>query len=154
MPVNSSAGTATVDYDPTSNSKYGVLYNFCAASAGTYCYPNTTNYGNASYDICPAGWRLPVGGTSGEYVTLYGKYNTVAKMHSPVTSGGAGFAFPGYFTNAGIKQLDNYGYYWSSTRSDNTIMYDMSINASTVYPAHSGSDGRRCGRSIRCIKNN
>ena len=56
--------------------KVGIHYNYCAASGGTYCYPdNNTDYGNATYDICPAGWRLPAGASSrdvyNEYQILY-----------------------------------------------------------------------------------
>ena len=38
------------------NDIYGNWYNFCAASAGTACSGVAVN---TTYDICPAGWRLP-----------------------------------------------------------------------------------------------
>ena len=57
--------------------KIGVYYNYCATSAGTYCWGNGTSYSGSltsdpvtdSYrdiegDICPAGWRLPTGNTN------------------------------------------------------------------------------------------
>ena len=40
-----------------SNTSYGGYYNFCAASAGTVCTGTATI--DATYDICPKGWRLP-----------------------------------------------------------------------------------------------
>ena len=60
--------------------KVGIYYNYCAASAGSYCYGNGTGgyiYGSsnalpldregtaidAEYDICPSGWRMPTGGS-------------------------------------------------------------------------------------------
>ena len=64
--------------------RYGVYYNFCAASAGSYCYGDGLTQGdpsgNATEDICPKGWRLLTGDTGGELDTLYasGNYNTVA----------------------------------------------------------------------------
>jgi hypothetical protein len=43
----------------------GVKYNYCAASAGSYCFENTNGaggpYGDSVEDICPAGWRMPHG---------------------------------------------------------------------------------------------
>lgn len=54
--------------------KIGVYYNYCAASAGTICV--SSNSSNASQDICPKNWRLPTGGSSGEYNTLYSKYGS------------------------------------------------------------------------------
>jgi uncharacterized protein (TIGR02145 family) len=36
----------------------GYWYNYCAASAGTVCVGSSVSQ-DASYDICPAGWRLP-----------------------------------------------------------------------------------------------
>ncbi|MBO7657047.1 hypothetical protein J6S55_00125 [Candidatus Saccharibacteria bacterium] len=39
--------------------KSGVYYNFCAASGGTYCYAQDSGeHGDATYDICPKGWRM------------------------------------------------------------------------------------------------
>ena len=56
------------------NWKVGGYYNYCAASAGSYCYGNGTSEGapsvNATEDICPKGWRMPTGSTSGEYSAL------------------------------------------------------------------------------------
>jgi uncharacterized protein (TIGR02145 family)/uncharacterized repeat protein (TIGR02543 family) len=63
--------------------KYGVYYNFCAASAGSFCYGQDympgdgSNYGDAQYDICPTGWRLPTGSSTGEFQTLVNSYSTV-----------------------------------------------------------------------------
>ena len=64
--------------------KDGVYYSVCAISAGTYCYPSneSNDVANTAVDItedlCPAGWRLPTGGTvaidgqdAGEYATVY-----------------------------------------------------------------------------------
>ena len=53
----------------TGGYKVGSYYNYCAASAGCYCYGNATSTGtssgNATEDICPKGWRLPTGNISG-----------------------------------------------------------------------------------------
>ena len=74
-----SKDTTTTSYGNGSG-KIGVYYNYCAASAGSYCYGNGTSWGtssgNASEDLCPAGWRMPTGSTAGEHGILYNIYNT------------------------------------------------------------------------------
>ena len=65
--------------------KIGIYYNYCAASAGSYCYGNGTSYTgtptsdpdtsslqDVKEDICPAGWRLPTTyNNGGEFANLY-----------------------------------------------------------------------------------
>jgi uncharacterized protein (TIGR02145 family) len=57
------------------NWKVGVYYNYCAASAGSYCYGNGDAHnpyggGNILEDVCPSGWHMPIGSRSGEYSGL------------------------------------------------------------------------------------
>ena len=59
--------------DTTSQASYGMLYNYCAITAGTICTASNTT--NASYDICPAGWRLPTGTSTGEFQALSAAYS-------------------------------------------------------------------------------
>ena len=64
------------DQDPIEsvrNSKYGIYYSICAASAGSYCYTNgvedkADTAVDVEYDVCPSNWRLP---TSGYYYGYY-----------------------------------------------------------------------------------
>ncbi len=53
----------------TTNPQYGYYYNWCAAMGnqqGTVACANaTTPAYNANVSICPAGWRLPMGGNPG-----------------------------------------------------------------------------------------
>jgi len=61
-----------IAYDKFTNGhiggKIGIMYNYCAASAGSFCFPeiaddNDDDFWPSSFkadeDICPAGWRLP-----------------------------------------------------------------------------------------------
>ncbi len=63
--VNHKDDVVYTDPDTGVKWKAGVYYNFCAASAGSYCYndyQDTEREGtlsSAEYDICPYGWRLP-----------------------------------------------------------------------------------------------
>ena len=53
--------------------RLGIEYNYCAASAGAYCYNNDTHdYPETiTEDICPSGWKIPTGNSYGEFRTLY-----------------------------------------------------------------------------------
>ena len=47
---------------------YGVMYGWYTATAGNGDYAMSS--GNVVGDICPAGWRLPTGSGSGEFMSL------------------------------------------------------------------------------------
>ena len=145
--TNSAGELASVSgTDSVSGTPYGTLYNYYAATAGTIS--GDTNNSNAEYDICPAGWRLPTGGPSGELQALYTEYNSNILMRKPVAEGGAAFALAGY-----LSLLTEYqgasGYYWSSTRNDNASMYLLYLDANYINPTN--YIDRRGGNSIRCV---
>ncbi|MDO4753044.1 MAG: FISUMP domain-containing protein, partial [Candidatus Saccharibacteria bacterium] len=132
--------------DSTSKTKNGTLYNYCAVSAGAACNSTTSN---TASDICPKGWRLPIGGPNGDFQKLYSltNYNTLAKMRSPVSDGGAAFALPGYFNTS---HLSSGTAYWTSIAYNSTASYAMSINTSNgVNPTNYGVNS--LGFSVRCI---
>ena len=133
--------------DSTSGTAYGTLYNYCAASANTIC--TSSNSSNASYDICPAGWRLPTSGSSGEFQALYSQYNSSALMRASAANGGAAFALAGYFYSSTPTDQNSRGQYWSSTRYNNGSMYDLILYTSSVSPTDYSGSSR--GQSIRCI---
>ncbi|MBQ8156187.1 hypothetical protein IJ101_00130 [Candidatus Saccharibacteria bacterium] len=126
--------------------KVGVYYNYCAASAGSYCYdsdvaPENTN---ATQDICPAGWRMPTGGSSGEYQALFTSYSSNgANFKSALSTPRSG-----NFYNGSASYQDSSGCFWSSTRSNGSYMYDLYAFSGT-FPQHSFS--RDYGNSVRCL---
>ena len=134
--------------DPTSLTAYGTLYNYYAASAGTIT--GDSNSDNASYDICPAGWRLPTGGSGGDFQTLYSNnaYNTSGKLRASISSGGAAFNLAGYYYYNYISGTDSYSGFWSSTANNTAKMYDFWISNN---PEPLDSTDRKYGLSIRCI---
>lgn len=134
--------------DTTTNTKHGVVYNFYAATAGTVSGSSST--GNSTYDICPAGWRLPTGGPSGEQEVVYGYYSENGRLTAAVSNGGAGFTRAGYFTSGSISGTYNYGYYWSSTNKDNGSSYALYISGTTYATTTSGIS-RYYGLSVRCV---
>ncbi|MBQ1780220.1 MAG: hypothetical protein II001_02165, partial [Bacteroidales bacterium] len=131
--------------------KIGGYYNYCAASAGSYCYGNGgtsygTSSGNATEDICPKGWRMPTGDTTGEYQALYNNasYNTYANYRSALH-----LPLSGYFSNGSASNQGSNSLWWSSTRFGISRMYRLDVNTSSIYPSSSGD--RYYGNSVRCV---
>ena len=126
--------------------KIGVYYNYCAATAGSYCYADNASTDDAEEDICPTGWRLPTGGSTGEYQALYTAYSSDATNFRTAFSA----SLAGDFYTAVASGQGTDGYFWTSTYDEsNDDFYVLSVNASTVNTAADYS--RDYGNSIRCV---
>jgi hypothetical protein len=120
----------------SSNTSYGGYYNVCAASAGTVCSQTEQD---ATYDICPKGWRLPTyseqsGITGTSYVSAF----------SPVYSG--------YYSDGSLYGTGSRGYWWSSTAFNSYYQYGLyyiSGSLNTIV-----SNYKRLGFSVRCVRSN
>lgn len=149
-----------ITYGPGSG-KIGVYYNYCAASAGSYCYagnaqttdPNTTTSPTArdiESDICPAGWHIPTGGNcnattgGGDYQNLYNKYGSYVLFTSALST-----PLSGYFNNSSASNQGDYGFSWSSTWLGAYNMHGGSVYSSNVVLTNSGA--RSNGSSVRCV---
>ena len=137
---------ASVTYGEGSG-KIGVYYNYCAASAGSYCYDSGAGTGNASYDLCPAGWRMPTGSDSGEYNNLYtnGYSSNATNFRNALSTPLSGRFIDGSAYNQGY-----YGYFWSSTYNNSSSMYYLFVNSSYVSP--SSGYNHNGGGSLRCVR--
>ena len=142
--------------DSTSQTPYGTLYNYYAASAGTIS--GSSNTSDAIYDICPSGWRMPTGGANGEFQNLYNQsaYNTLAKMRAPISSGGAALAMNGCALNSGPEGVGNlYANYWASTYGNGGAGYmnalNVNINGGSNHIAPAATYVRGYGFGIRCV---
>ena len=113
---------------------YGGIYSRPVATAN--------NAGNSS--ICPKGWRLPMGGYSGEFAKVVSAYGSVdALRKTPVP----GFEFSGY-NNCGNSiscNVGTVGSWWSKSASDNMKMRSTGVTYD--------NDGWG-GLSVRCILEN
>ena len=127
---------------------YGVMYNWYTATAGNGGTGVTS--GSVTADICPAGWRLPTGGTGGEFATL----NTQANSGSTATDAGLrkfpdNFIYSGDYNNKKPGGRGSYGRYWSSTANGVNNAYRLGIVSSGATPL--GSYGKWDAFAIRCI---
>ena len=150
-PRINTASINTVPSNPpasgSGSNKVGVYYNYCAASAGSYCYASGSSSGNASYDICPKGWHLPTGNSSGQFATLYSNssYNNYTNFKTALS-----LPLSGLFYSGSARGQGSNGAWWSSTRRSDDCMYNLYLSTSSVVTAY--NDDRGNGYPIRCVK--
>ncbi|MDO5480199.1 MAG: FISUMP domain-containing protein, partial [Candidatus Saccharibacteria bacterium] len=137
--------------------KIGTYYNYCAASAGYYCYDSSSGTGDSAYDICPAGWKLP----SGEGDTVSGSYAYLNKQIGNITMSPNSATdllslqtmlstpVSGHYRSGTVYRQGTYGYFWSSTFNSTSDMYRMRVSGTAVSPQNNSSRGNGC--SVRCI---
>ena len=123
----------------------------------------TSDKAKSIYDPCPAGWRVPAGGSNGVWSKAMKSSNS-----SSYSDTNEGINFSGLFgsaptiwypasgyrsySNGNLKDVGNLGRYWSgspSTTTDNAfyMLFDYYAN---VYP--SISEDRANGYSVRCVR--
>ena len=140
--------------------KIGVYYNYCAASAGSYCWGNDTSpTGSPSSDpksdslydidadICPAGWHMPTTTSGGEYYYLY---NTAYSANATNFRNALSTPLSGYFLSGSAVNQGSRGGFWSSTWYNTFSMRRLFVSASNVLP--SDYYNRNYGLSLRCIR--
>ncbi len=143
IPASSTSGFSAQDTNNAYvDSTYGGYYTFYTATAGTGGTSLTS--GNAPSSICPKGWRLPTGGSSSEFQTLYNNYNSRTLMQ-----GEPGFILSGYVHGGSVDFQGLDGYYWSSTAMVTLDAYLFYLGGSGVDPASNNYKGY--GYSVRCI---
>ena len=119
----------------SSNTSYGGYYNYCAASAGTVCSSSSAQ--DATQDICPKGWRLPIYNEQDDI-------RSYSSAFSPVLSGG--------YDTGTLYDTGSYGGWWSATAYDSSSrQYRLFYNGSSLYTS-SGDTNKDSGFSVRCIR--
>ncbi len=149
--VNSSWSTPTALLSTSANSSetsghttaamqchatYGGYYNYKAATAGTIS--GSSNSTNATYDICPKGWRLP---TYHEFYYELSGIESLASAFSPVYSG--------YYGSGKLYYTGSSGYWWSATADDSAYRYGLHYSGDSL---GTGINRRYVGYSVRCIR--
>ncbi|MBR0431158.1 hypothetical protein IJJ05_02630 [Candidatus Saccharibacteria bacterium] len=154
---------------------YGNYYTWAAAMANTKYYNTTTTDANgftpseaANTSLCPTGWKLPYGRSSGKGAATGGfSYldiqlgGTGTNATSSTTPTGAdmskiyrtypnNFLYSGYAygSSVGIRGFD--GYYWSSTADYNHSSYYLGLDSTHIYPG-TYVNSKGYGYSIRCL---
>ena len=144
---NTSQRAANTTNTDVNTYSYGNYYTWAAVIA------DTTNYTGGDHNatsICPTGWHIPTGNTSGEYYTLNtnansGAINTSTGLRSYPTN----FLYSGFFGDSSAYDRGSYGLYWSSTAYNAYASCYLYLDSADVYPGtYGGSKGS--GFSARC----
>lgn len=142
------------------NWKVGGYYNYCAASAGSYCYGDKmvlnsagTFPSKATSSICPKGWHLPTSYTDGEFANLYNQYNNGKPSQYIAFRIALHLPLSGYTTTGSqIDQGNQGGWQGSSTNSkQGDVTYIL--NSYTYDIGLWGAGNRYYGYTIRCVLN-
>ena len=135
----------------------GNLYNWQAAMNHPNAVYNTSgnpsgnvngNSPNQWQGICPDGWHLPSGGSTGEFLQLYTSLCSNGTKIYPGTG-----AFEGILSGLGYggeAHDDGRVYYWSSTYYDGANASSMAYS-SGLYPQN--KNAKDFGFVVRCVKN-
>lgn len=129
---------------------YGYLYNWPAATAGQTTSTMPDNSGNTPSDICVTGWRLPTGGSAGEYAGLH---SAMGSTHGSWQYGSRFKAvFAGNWTGGSFGSQGSVGLLWTATAyTSSGNAYSARIVSNGVQPENNSS--RSAGLAVRCILN-
>ena len=145
IPASSISGFNSLDTSNAYVDSDGGFYTWYTATAGTGTQALDTQGQNTTASICPKGWRLPTGGDSGEFKTLYNNYNSSSVLRSnPVNLTLSGLAY-----NSSRRDQGSLGRYWSSTVYSDSSAYYLHLNTSNVNSAN--LIDKNLGFSVRCI---
>lgn len=160
--VSSSANPTSGATNPATNgTQHGYHYNYCAAMGGQSgaCTGNTVMpTSDQSISVCPAGWRLPTGGSSGE--GEFANLDRVFGGNGISTSNGPSLAQwspSGQFLSAYAADWIGYwdpfsvAMYWSkiSDPVNPARVFGVSVGASSINPGYLTM--RSTAISVRCL---
>lgn len=143
------------------DSTYGVVYNYYAATGGDAWYGDDRPDGTVIIqDICPKGWRLPTGGSSGEFVALdiaYGGNGAIranANTYSNFIGSDMSFVLAGAYVDGSRDSIGTGGFYWSSSMNDGYLAYYMDLTSSSSLVGPKRMVDKSYGLSMRCVADN
>jgi uncharacterized protein (TIGR02145 family) len=132
-----------------SGAHYGGSYQGCSGTGAT---------ANTCQGICPAGWHIPTGSTTGEFYALH---NAPGRNCSTSNDDcwDANSAWEGVYggdcdSNGAIYEQGRWGLYWSSTTMSNDYLSaDRVCFGSTATTPSACPHAKNSGRQVRCIRN-
>ena len=168
--VSSDSSNGTIAY-ATANPTTFITYNdsnydwYYTGSSSTDNTRWTTSESNKSvYDPCPAGWRVPDGGSNGVWSMSLGASDTI--WDYPYDSTNEGMHFSGKFganqtiwypasgwrsrSDGSLRNVGSYGSYWSASPYGSYRAYSLFFANDASNP--SSSDNRAYGLSVRCLQ--
>ena len=156
---------------------YGNYYNWYSATAGNGTYSFSNQNGSVAGDLCPTGWRLPIGGqitvnTTADYYVLvktlmngtepnhivsgYNSYTTEDDTDLGTIASESLRIYPNNFLYSGswyatkVDYRNEFGFYWTSSTVNNYNTTTLFLNSMVVRPGVYNSS-KYYGYSVRCV---
>lgn len=169
--VSSSSSTGSISYalaHPTTFITYNSSNDDWFYTGGSSTNDTRWQSFKTIYDPCPAGWRVPEGGSSGVWATAFGASSswttssnwnsTYMGMDFSKTDKKLGSSGPIWYPASGFRDgssgslygVGGNGFYWSVSPSGEYAYYLNFSYDGRVSPA--SYDYRADGKSVRCIK--
>ena len=159
--VSTSSSTGTVDYVTSHPTTFvtGVSsldYDWCCSSRDNSLW-TTSDKAKSIYDPCPAGWRVPDGGSNG----VWSKAGFDDKTYDS-TNEGMSFSisspsttwYPAsgyrYYGDGGLYGVGYGGYYWSASPYSNYAYFLYFYYEGSVNPSY--DNDRANSQAVRCVK--
>ncbi|MDR3184411.1 MAG: hypothetical protein LBT49_03295 [Prevotellaceae bacterium] len=148
----------------------GYLYTWAAAMQNSLAYNGTsittfacagvssgtgTQYPSACRGLCPVGWHLPTGASSGEYQNLNNALGSCPNTNDECWNASSPWegAYSGYCNmNAKLQSVGQSGWYHTSTYNDASFALGHYYN-STSYEPGSRTSYIGYGLTVRCVMN-
>ena len=130
--------------------RIGVYYNYCAVSAGSYCYgdggsSSGSASGDLAEDICPKNWKLP----RDEYEGLLAKYDAgVSAASTDSLQYGLSVSLSGYYDSGLAYAQGTDGLYWAAGYGGGGNMSNFGVSSMGAYM---NANARDNGFSVRCV---
>ncbi len=136
----------------TANSGNTMYYSWTAATAGAGTSGVTS--GSVDTSICPKGWKLPSGGSNGEF-QKFTAAESIASNNAGSTKVQAApynFKYTGRAIDGSFDGDTSFGLWWSSTAYSPAGAYYLYIDNSDVNPGTNHTlVSRYLGFAVRCI---
>ena len=175
--TDNTANRATNNPNNNSNNlySYGNYYNWYSATAGRGVYALDGNNVSTVGDLCPAGWHLPIGGSSanaansefwqlGLSIMGVAPSNNLSYNSDEINAEGRtaieafrsypnNYLYSGSVTGGSLNDRGASGVYWSSTAYYRDRSFGLSLTSYSLTPGASGNY-RHDGLVLRCIASN
>ena len=170
--VTSDSSNGTIEYATSHPTTY-ITYNsrnwdwyYTGSSSTDNTRWTTSDQPKSIYDPCPAGWRVPDGGTNGVWSKALGSSSSFSHTYNRSNEGmnfsgvfgrastiwypalGYRDCYDGSLSSAGFR-----GYYWSASPYNYYYAYNLTLySAGFVYPSSDDDPFRAYGYSVRCLQ--
>ena len=151
------SGTLDTYAEECSDDKHyhiGNYYNWTAAVAMNDSSSYTTGNQDVDQSICPAGWRLPIGGVTNtgfkSFQYLVNQLSLTSGTDGNIQNSPVYFVYGGYRTGSSVYDVGSYSNYLSSVvgGSDSACMLSFDADG---YLDPQNYDSRSIGNSVRCV---